>query len=446
VSERDKPATRRLSDKPDAVPLRVEGGSLVVLEGPDRGRRFAVGSATMSIGSGAENEVVLADDTVSRRHLAIEESDDGWVVRDLKSTNGTKLDGTRVREAFLAVGAVIELGATKLRFEAPGECVLVPPSAATSFGALHGASPRMRQIFGILERVAASDATVLLRGETGTGKEVAAQSLHEASPRAKKPFVVIDASATPRDLFESILFGHRKGAFTGAADDRRGAFATADGGTVFIDEIGELPLDLQPKLLRVLERREVLALGSDKPQKVDVRVLAATHRDLRAMVREGEFRQDLYYRLSVIEVTLPPLRQRREDIPELVRFLLDRAGRADLQVAPAALQALSAHGWDGNVRELKNVIDRAVVFCERGPIERSHLDLIDGRTTPAGGGADGDRTLDDVEAEAIRATLERTGGNRTEAAKILGISRRSLIDRIARHGLTDAGAPPKKSR
>ena len=435
MSAQDVPGTARIGARA-AHTVRLQGGHLIVQAGPDRGRRFAIGPSALTIGSAADNDVVLIDGTVSKHHLVIEETTEGFVLRDLRSTNGTFLDGTRVREAYLAEGAVIGLGATRLRFDPPGARVAVPAASTGAFGGLIGRSERMRELFGILEQVAPLETTVLITGETGTGKEVAAQAVHDHSPRASGPFVVLDASATPRDLFESILSGHREGAFTGASGERKGLVVSAERGTLFIDEIGELPLELQPKLLRVLEKREVLPLGADRPRKVDVRVLAATHRDLRAMVEKGAFRQDLYYRLSVLEVRLPALRERLEDVAPIAERLLAAAGRPDLRLASDAFEELGRRRWNGNVRELKNTLERALVFCGAGPIRAEHLGLAEtAAREPARDGNAGERSLEQVEAEAIRATLERTKGNRTQAARILRISRRSLIERIARHGL-----------
>ncbi|MBI4862336.1 MAG: sigma 54-interacting transcriptional regulator [Candidatus Riflebacteria bacterium] len=432
-------ATARVApSQAESRSLRIKTGHLVVVEGPDRGRRFAFRPPGARIGKSKDNDIVLSDDTVSKYHLAIEETSEGFLLRDLKSTNGTFLDQNRIREAYLSPGATIRLGATSLRFEPPGDRVQILPSEHDSFEGLTGQSLKMRQIFGILGRVGPTDATVLLVGETGTGKEVVARAIHRSSPRSSKPFSVLDCAAMARDLIESALFGHREGAFTGAVASRRGAFVSAEGGTLFIDEIGELPLDLQPKLLRALEMREVVPLGADQPQKVNVRVVAATHRDLKTMAREGTFRQDLYYRLSVIELQLPPLRERAEDVPALVERFVDQLGHPGRQVAEEALQALMSHRWEGNVRELRNVIERALLFAGDGPVEACHLTLCapEEPTLPAQEAMlAGDKRLEDVEVQVLLATLKKTGWNKSQAARVLGISRRALLDKIARHNL-----------
>jgi DNA-binding NtrC family response regulator len=416
--------------------LRLRAGTLVVVAGPDRGRRFVFQPPAVRVGTAADNDVVLTDDTVSKYHVRIEERPDGFVLVDVGSTNGTFLESARVREGYLAAGSQFRVGSSVFQFQPPDGAVEVKPSDRDGFGLLRGDSPRMRDLFGLLERIAPTDLSVLILGETGTGKEVVAQSIHDESPRAKKPFTVLDCSAVPRDLMESTLFGHKQGAFTGATDRRKGAFLTADGGTLFIDEIGELDIELQPKLLRVLEKREVQPLGSDAPQKVDVRVIAATHRDLRHMVKTGAFRQDLFYRLSVMEVLLPPLRERRQDIPLLVQHFLALAGAPDRVITPAAMQSLSAHPLPGNVRELRNLVERALALAGPDPIEPDDI-LLPHQAAPAApsGGPTGDRTLESVEAETIRATLQRTGWNRSQAARILGINRKTLIEKIGRYGL-----------
>lgn len=437
----DDLSTRRLVAPTGAErAVRIKEGHLAVVEGPDRGRRFVFKSPGVRIGKSRDNDIVLMDDTVSKHHLSIEDTPWGFLLRDLKSTNGTFLEKNRIREAFLSPGCSIRLGDTTLRFEPPGERIQIPPSTEQQFGRVRGKSLKIREIFGVLERVSPTDSTVLIFGETGTGKEVFAQSVHEKSPRTKKPYIVFDCSAIQRELMESALFGHREGAFTGATSARKGAFLSADGGTIFIDEIGELPSDLQPKLLRVLEKREVQSLGTDSPQRIDVRVLAATHRNLREMVREGGFRQDLYYRLSVFEVRLPSLRERAEDIPVLVSDFLERAGRKGHPVTPEAQAKLSSHRWEGNVRELKNVIERALVYAGDAAIEPGHL-MLEGSegATPHGLKRDilsGEKSLEEVEAHVILATLKKTGWNKTQAAKILGITRRTLLDKIARYSLT----------
>jgi len=425
-------ATRPLATTRSARPVRFSAGELVVLHGPDRGRRFVLSPPRARIGKSAQCDIVLTDETVSKQHAIVEERDGHLLLRDLGSTNGTFVDTARVVEVMLEPGTTLRLGGTVIAFEPP-EQVPEPAAPRDHFGPLLGTSPKAREHFALLERVAATDLSVLVIGETGTGKELVAQALHEASPRARGPFALFDCSALARELVESSLFGHTEGAFTGATGARKGAVVSADGGTLFIDEIGELDLELQPKLLRVLEKRQVQALGSDQLKRVDVRVIAATHRDLREMARRGQFRQDLYYRLSVVEVHVPALRERREDIPLLAAHFLARV-RPAATLAPEAVERLARAPWAGNVRELRNAIERAAALAPGDRIEAADLALSEDAPGATAGMA-GDRSLEDIEIEAIRVTLERTGGNRTQAAKILGIARKTLIEKIARHRL-----------
>src|SRR6185436_8455528 len=259
----------------------------------------------------------LGDDTVSRYHCRITQEDNGYVLIDQRSTNGTFINKVRIREAFLKPGSIVSVGQSQLRFNAREEEVEIVPSRADHCAGLIGGNPRMREIYAILEKIAPTATTVVIEGETGTGKEVVAQTLHSLSPRARGELVVFDCGAVPPNLIESELFGHEKGSFTGAVMTRQGLFEQADGGTLFLDELGELPLDLQPKLLRALEQREVRRVGATKPHKVDVRIIAATNRDLESEVKAGRFRQDLFYRLSVLPIDLSPLRERAEDIAAL---------------------------------------------------------------------------------------------------------------------------------
>jgi DNA-binding NtrC family response regulator len=300
---------------------------------------------------------------------------------DNRSTNGTFINKVRVREGFLKPGCVLAVGQSQLKFNAREEEVHIVPSRADRCGGLIGGNAKMREIYAIIEKIAPTATTVVIDGETGTGKEVVAQTIHNLSPRSRGELVVFDCGAVPPNLIESELFGHEKGSFTGAMMTRTGLFEQADGGTLFLDELGELPLDLQPKLLRALEQREVRRVGSTKAQKVDVRIIAATNRNLEDEVRAGRFRQDLFYRLSVVRLHLPSLRDRADDIPLLIQHFLDSGmynrlpnGEPKVRgVARDAMAAVQTYPWPGNVRELVNVVERAVSFCDRGLIELSDL-------------------------------------------------------------------------
>jgi two-component system NtrC family response regulator len=311
-------------------------------------------------------------------------------------------------------------------------------------GGLIGSSPAMQRLFEAMELVAPAPSTVLIQGETGTGKELVARALHHDSPRKDAAFVTVNCGAIPESLIESELFGHRKGAFTGAGSDRMGKFEAADGGTLLLDEVGEIPLALQSKILRVLQSGEVDRLGSDRPIGVDVRILAATNRDLESMVQSGDFREDLYYRLAVVPLGVPPLRERREDIPLLAEHFLrrmrERTGRSGLCLPAEALSMFERYAWPGNVRELENTIERMVVLSRDDELsidtmpEKVRGFVDDARTTgfklPPGG-----VRLDELERDLLVQALRRHDGNRTKAAKELGLTRNTLLYRMQKHGL-----------
>jgi len=316
-------------------------------------------------------------------------------------------------------------------------CGSIPPDALRGIVA---ESETMRALLRDAHRVAASDATVLLHGESGTGKEVFAAFIHAASRRAGRPLVVVNAAAIPPTLLASELFGHEKGAFTGATNTRKGRFKEADGGTLFLDEIGDMPLDLQPALLRALEQGEILAVGSDRKELVDFRLIAATNRDLRQLVREKRFREDLYYRLNVIAFRIPSLRERPEDILPLARHFLAAEEHAQKHLSPAATRVLQKHDWPGNVRELSNAIERARILAPGEVILPEHLPptVTHGPgnvTPPCPASAESIRTLEQAERAEVVKALEATEGNRTRAAELLGISRRALVYKIKKHGI-----------
>ncbi|HEY4116274.1 MAG TPA: sigma 54-interacting transcriptional regulator, partial [Byssovorax sp.] len=321
-----------------------------------RGERAVTLDRLALVGSASGADLEIADATVSRLHAELEPRRDGLWVRDLGSRNGTFVNGVRVVSARVPEGGRVQLGAALITLLPSPTSVSVELWPDTRFGPLVGKSVAMRELFATLARVAAVDATVLVSGETGTGKELVAEAVHGASPRAGGPFVVVDCAALPDQLLQSELFGHARGAFTGAETARAGAIESASGGTVFLDEIGELPLAMQPALLRVLESRTVRRLGETAHRKVDVRFVSATHRDLRAMVAAGAFREDLYFRIAVLPLVVPPLRDRMDDVEPLLEHFLPRAtddARREL------LAELLDRPWLGNVRELRNVVERA---------------------------------------------------------------------------------------
>jgi DNA-binding NtrC family response regulator len=428
---------------PPAARLRVREGG--------KERAVALAGDALSVGKDPTNDVVLSDPFVSGRHLRLERRGGRWRVRDLGSTNGTCVAGVRVSDAELPPGAPVTVGDAELVLEAD-----LARRPAAAFEGMVSSEPSMRQVFDLVERLADSDAAVTILGETGTGKELVARALHQRSSRRDRPFIPVNCSAIAETLIESELFGHEKGAFSGADRLRKGAFEEADGGTLFLDEIGELPLALQPKLLRTLELGEVKRVGATRPLTVSVRIVAATHRDLRAQVQADKFREDLYYRLCVVPVSLPPLRARRGDVRALAEHFLARAApRAlALRFSDEALAKLEAHDWPGNVRQLRNVVQRALLFRGEGlEIPASAITFDEARPAPAKGGGDDvlfvrGLTMEEIEREAIRLSLRRHHGKRAAVVKELGLAKSTVMKRIAQWGLAaegrDGGAPPEE--
>jgi DNA-binding NtrC family response regulator len=437
----------------NAESLTPEGTAWLIVEVPGRaGRPVVIGTDPVVIGSDEDCRVVIDDPHVSRRHAEITRTPAGIVLRDLGSRNGTLVGRIAVKEVVLSSGTEIKVGKTILRFEMGGEAgrlgrlahepVREEELAGTpsSFGAAIGTSPAMRRLFALLTRLAPTELTLTVLGETGTGKDVLAHAVHAASPRAAQPFVVFDCGAVAPTLIESELFGHEKGAFTGAVAVRQGAFERAHGGTLFLDEIGELSIDLQPKLLRALEQRKIRRVGGGQDLPFDLRVLAATNRDLETEVGRGTFRQDLFFRLSTAVLRVPPLRERPEDLPGLVERFLVEGGRP-LAVAPATLEALAAYDWPGNVRELKNVIAAAAALATGATLEPKDLMFFRPQAPRVNTPKPSDslplagQSLEAVERAAIEQTLLHCGGNRTRAAKALGIAASTLYEKIKKYGL-----------
>ena len=423
------------------------------------GREFrALGAGPVCVGAHAGNEIVLDDRFVSSFHCRIQAREGRLVVRDLGSTNGTRVDGMRVSEAELGVGSVVQVGGQQLAVdrEQPRKPVALP--------GLISRDPALAPLLELLRRAAPSLLPVTLLGESGTGKEVAARAVHDLSPRAHGPFVAVNCGAIAHELAEAELFGHEKGSFTGAVASAPGAFGAADGGTLFLDEIGDLPLGLQVKLLRALEAGEVKPVGAPRARTIDVRIVCATHHDLRARVREGTFREDLYYRLRGVTVELPPLRARPHDILPLAEHFLAAAATDGLQrgFAPDARAALLAHAWPGNARELRHTVHLAVLLSD-SPLIRGSAIRFDGgpawqprcaeepldlpSCAPAAAPAQPfsaevldlrGRTLASLEEAAIRAAHDRHLGNRRGMAEELGIARSSLIRKLDLLGLRSA--------
>jgi two-component system, NtrC family, response regulator GlrR len=422
----------RILRRPSGAVVAVRRARLRVARGPSRGAELVLSSLDpVVIGSDADADLVLADDTVSARHAEIRPTARGWIVRDLGSTNGVVIGEVRVGEALLDERTRrLALGESELEWKLYDDEV-EHLLAATPLGGLVGEAPAMRALFALVEQAAPSDSTVLLEGESGTGKEVLAEALYRASARAEKPFLVVDCAALAPSLVESELFGHEKGAFTGADRARAGALEEASGGTLFLDEIGELPLEQQVKLLRALEAREVRRLGAARAKPIDVRVVAATHRRLERLVAAGQFRADLYYRLAVIKLHLPALRDRAEDILPLARrFVAELRPGLD----PAALltdavaAALTAHRWPGNVRELRNAVERLILVGQLATELRAPAAPPEYETARR-------RALDEFEREYCRAVLAHAGGNVSRAAAAAGLSRQMLHRLLRKHDL-----------
>jgi DNA-binding NtrC family response regulator len=464
--------------------VRVRRCRLEVIAGPDKGLVRDIEAPVIRIGARRGSELQLSDGKVSGLHCEIQLDERGYRLFDLDSTNGTYTAGLRVNDVYIGPNTQISVGATKIRFEPLGESVEVALADASSFGDMIGRSVKMRELFARLDKLAQSDATVLITGETGVGKELVAESLHDYSPRKKGPFVVLDCGSIPQNLIESELFGHERGSFTGATSAYAGAFERADGGTVFLDEIGELPVEMQPKLLRVLERHEVRRIGGSKTISVDMRVVAATNRDLGVEVNRGRFREDLYYRLAVARVHVPPLRERRDDIPLLLEHLLTVTPGGDVaKLEPETIELMMKHDWPGNVRELRNVIERAVLLSEapanEAQFRRTYVPgaaaaaavpgaaarvgepqtdrgaVADG--APTSGPPDDDNVMvmaidtetpfkiakrdlvAEFERRYISQLLERHGGNISAAARAAGIDRMSIHKMLNRLGLDNPG-------
>jgi DNA-binding NtrC family response regulator len=411
------------------------GCSLMVEAGPDAGSTFGVEASAAGrvfIGQSAACEVRLRDRSVSRRHAALELQPAGLRLTDLGSTNGTWVGDLRVHDAVLSGGERLRLGETTLRVQATAP-VAVPTSNEPRFGKTIGASPAMRRLYPVCARLAASEVPVLIEGETGTGKEVLAESIHDAGPRAEGPFVILDCTTLAATLAESTIFGHERGAFTGAHASQPGVFEEADGGTLFIDEIGELDVALQPKLLRAIERSEVRRLGGAKWKRVDVRIVSATRRDLEKEIQAGRFREDLYFRLAVGRVELPPLRRREGDVAVHAATVWRALGGDPGALAPDFLRHLEAYGWPGNVRELKNFVARrfalgdlsevcAPLDARPDAVTDAFMKVVLDRDLPFP--AARDLVLAEFERRYVARVLTLHGGNVGMAAGASGIGRR----------------------
>ncbi len=441
MSLTDRDPTTLLRTPPVVRPVTSPGCTFTVVSGPGAGARFSVddlGTRRVLVGKSVACDVKLEDREVSRRHAAFEIDSVGLRVVDLDSTNGTWVNGLRVRDAYLPSPATVQVGSTALRVDLDPTAHVLPASQEATFHRVIGASPEMRRLYPTFGRLAASNVPVLIEGETGTGKEVLAESLHEASARRGGPFVIFDCTTVAASLVEAELFGYERGAFTGADTTRKGLFEEAHGGTIFLDEIGDLDLALQAKLLRALEKSEVRRIGASKWNRVDVRVLAATRRDLDREVQARRFRDDLFYRLAVARVELPPLRRRQGDVALLTRIFWVTLGGDEAKLPPDMIQRFEQYGWPGNVRELHNAVARRLAIgedmlegvgagtsrAENAPLTTQE-DFIDGMLAvdvplPIAR----QQMLQAFEQRYVRKMLDRHGGNVSRAAVASGIGRR----------------------
>ena len=430
--------------------LPVPTLTVEVVAGPDVGAVLSEPRESVTVGVAAGNAVVLTDPSVSGYHLELTGRPDGILVWDCGSTNGTRVGDVTIERVVVVPGTVLDLGHTKLRVGG-GKRALIELHDEDSLGALRGRSPSMRRLFAQLKKAARSEVPVLLVGESGTGKELMALALHDQGPRAKEPFVTVDCAALAPNLVASELFGHERGAFTGAGRQHIGAFELAHGGTLFLDEIGELPSELQSHLLGVLERRKFRRVGGQDEITVDLRVLSATNRDLRAEVNAGRFRLDLYYRLAVLSMEVPPLRERIDDLPLLIGHFLDELGhRGSLGevFSDADLDRLERHHWAGNVRELRNLEDATLAMGE------TMEPLGDPRSASDGGGRHSPaaanliecpiglpyndaraQLLQEFELRYLTKLIHQAGGNVSKAARQAGMNRSHLFSLLRRHGL-----------
>jgi transcriptional regulator with GAF, ATPase, and Fis domain len=455
---------------------------VTVTKGRDLGKVVESAGTTLRVGTAESADLRLNDDTVSREHCEIELNERGFRVRDLRSTNGLRAAGLRVYDIAASAPLEVALGDTTIAIAPLAEAETRERTSIGSFGALLGESTKMRELFAMLARVAPTDLSVLVEGETGTGKELVAQSIHAASARAEGPFVVFDCSAVAQNLIESDLFGHEKGAFTGASAARAGALEEANGGTLFLDELGELPLELQQKLLRCLQSGEFKRVGGRKMEKTDVRVIAATHRNLRAAIEAGKFREDLYYRLEGVPVHVPPLRERLDDIPLLVDQFLSGGPGARHALPANALEMFRAHRWPGNVRELRNVVRRMQMLPElpfniesnapaastsqpaaaapapepTAAASRSNVytrvvsRLLGWLASESGNPGPDWLTLDNArrefqdafELDYLQVLKQQSGGNKTRASIWAGVSRQAIQKLVRKHDMDWSDAEP----
>jgi len=404
---------------------------------PPQGSKKTYTVKNASIGTADSNDIVISTDPyLSSRHCQIKSTDEGFVLEDINSTNGTFIDDRKIKTAVLSKKCEFTAGRTLFRVQIKQHSEKIKPTKVTSLGEIIGGSNTMREIFSLIEKIAASDAAICVVGESGTGKELIARYIHEASDRGTKPFVALNCGAIPANLIESELFGHEKGSFTSATSQHNGVFEQANSGTLFLDEIGEMPPELQTRLLRVLETREIRRVGGQEDVPVNVRIITATNRDLKKLVSDELFREDLFYRLYVVPVEIPPLRERKEDIPLLVKHFAKNFSVDDKPKAfsKEALKSLCEYNWPGNVRELKNAVQRAILVSTEPQI--SEKDIIFSSVRKEKEPDDGViKSLEEQERDSILKLLKITNGNASETARKLGVSRTTLNSMIKKWGI-----------
>ncbi|MBI1908567.1 MAG: sigma 54-interacting transcriptional regulator [Deltaproteobacteria bacterium] len=445
----EEPSIRLVSLKENSNRLTTETLKLEIREPSGKNRQVLMDHSPFRIGKGDHNDVMIDDPYVSDQHCKIRLVEKGWLLKDMASTNGTYLNGKKVEEGFVESGDKLQVGQSEICLQVVKKEETVLPEKEEEFCGLIGGSEKMRQLYALLRRVGPADASVLIQGETGSGKELVARGIHQLSPFAGGPFVAINCGAISPELIESELFGHEKGAFTGAVASRKGAFEAAEKGTLFLDEVGELPLRLQPKLLRVLEQKAVKRVGGNQEIPVSTRVIAATHKNLKTEVKKGNFREDLFFRLHIVPLFIPSLRERREDIPLLTDHFLKELGHSKIRISEKAKLKLSNYDWPGNVRELKHLLTRACLLAKGGPprgespkggsprgdsskgnrIEEEDLQFSDGES------AAGPTSLESAEKETILSKLNQSGWNKTQTAQALGIAKSTLFKKIREYNL-----------
>ena len=434
----EKTLTFSLLPNHDKKSFLLQQASLAFTKGPGEGHRYQIEKEKITFGTNEDNDLVLNDEFVSRHHGEIYFRKGEFFIRDLGSRNGTFINGKRVKGSIIESGCRIETGNTGFVFILSEDTAILLDRKEDHLGEIIGKSQKIQVLFTFCKKAASCDATVLINGETGTGKELIAKTIHSLSRRSSGPFITIDCGSIPRDLIESELFGHEKGAFTGAQNQRKGAFERGHKGTVFLDEIGELPKEMQPKLLRILEEREFKRVGGDTHIQTDIRVIAATNKELNVEITKGNFREDLFFRLYVIPISLPTLRERKEDIPLLTDYfikknqMLSETG-SQLTITDEALKNMADYSWPGNVRELRNIIDRAIVNSDMHQISAEDIQFIPTIKEEGKSFSSSHASLEEVEKQTIINALKEQGGNKKATAKVLGIAYSTMCEKVKKY-------------